>query len=86
MMQTMMARRCSRLVHVIAIAIATIFVSAGNVLAKEETETTIDARLEGYGKELALEGSTATMWMLLIVLAIVTLCVLFKDAKRSHLD
>ena len=46
-----------------------------------------DARLLGYDKTVQLDsGSTALSWVLLIVLGVVTLGVLFKDAKRTHLD
>ena len=85
-MMQRMARRSTRLFHVIAMALATLVVSAGNVMAADQSTTEVDARLEGYGRPVTNEGSTATMWMLLIVLSIITLGVLFKDAKRSHLD
>ena len=46
-----------------------------------------DARLQGYAQSVQLEsGSTALTWLLLIVLGVLCLGVLFKDAKRSHLD
>lgn len=57
--------------------------------ARPEMEKDIvDARLEGYDKvnvTLAPSG-TALMWLLLIFLTLVTVGVMFKDAKRSHLD
>jgi Ser/Thr protein kinase RdoA (MazF antagonist) len=82
-----MTRSNFRSFHVVALAIATLLASAGNVLAqKKEDQTTSDARLEGYGKVVAVDGSTATMWMLLIVLTLMTLGVLLKNANRSHLD
>lgn len=48
----------------------------------------VDARLEGYDKTgVTLPPSgTALMWLLLIFLTIVCVGVMFKDAKRSHLD
>ena len=58
--------------------------------ARPEMEREIvDARLEGYGNgvDVTLEGGgTALTWLLLIFLAAVTVGVMFKDAKRSHLD
>lgn len=46
-----------------------------------------DGRLEGYSKPVTLPGGgTALLWMLLLFLAIIALGVLFKNAKRSHLD
>jgi hypothetical protein len=57
--------------------------------ARPEMEKEIvDARLEGYDKvnvTLAPSG-TALTWLLLIFLTAVTVSVMFKDAKRSHLD
>ena len=53
----------------------------------DEESTPPDARLMGYEKGVVLESSTTALtWVLLIVLTIVTLGVLFKDAKRTHLD
>ena len=47
----------------------------------------VDARLEGYNQTVSLEPkSTALMWMLFLFLAVVGLAVMFKDAKRTHLD
>ncbi|MCY2951439.1 MAG: hypothetical protein NTU53_05610 [Planctomycetota bacterium] len=47
----------------------------------------IDAKLEGYGKSVRVgDASSTLMWGLFILLAAVCIAVLFKDAKRSHLD
>ncbi|HLL87793.1 MAG TPA: hypothetical protein VK324_00665 [Tepidisphaeraceae bacterium] len=47
----------------------------------------VDARYEGYGRDVqAKGGSTALTWLLTGVIGVVALSVLFKDAKRSHLD
>lgn len=46
-----------------------------------------DARLLGYPQSVQLEsGSTALSWLLLVVLGLLVFGVLFKDAKRTHLD
>lgn len=46
-----------------------------------------DARLEGYAESVLLQGSgTAMTWLLLLGLAVLCLSVLFKDARRTHLD
>ncbi|MGH7215551.1 MAG: hypothetical protein ACREIT_12365 [Tepidisphaeraceae bacterium] len=46
-----------------------------------------DARLEGYGTNVYLDGGgTSLTWLLFAVLGIICLVVLFKDARRSHLD
>lgn len=54
----------------------------------EDESAALEGRLEGYGTavRLAESGSNAFTWITLIFLTIVALCVLFKDAKRSHLD
>lgn len=46
----------------------------------------VDARLEGYSRNVTLNGGTALIWMLFIFLGAVCVIGLFKDAKRSHLD
>jgi hypothetical protein len=57
-----------------------------NVLAEDAPEV-YDARLQGYAQNVQLDsGSTALTWLLLIALGVLCLGVLFKDAKRSHLD
>lgn len=47
-----------------------------------------DGRLEGYqGAEVKIANdSTALIWILFIFLGGLSLGVLFKDAKRTHLD
>ena len=52
----------------------------------EEREV-LDGRLEGYASNVTLEGgSTGLTWVVFIILTIVCLGGLFKDAKRTHLD
>lgn len=53
----------------------------------DENELKNDVRLEGYeGKKPVLDGGAATSYLLLFALGVVGLAVMFKDAKRSHLD
>ena len=55
-------------------------------LAQEEAVER-DARLEGYPSNVALDSdSTALMWILLIFLGGIAMGVMFKNAKRTHLD
>ena len=55
-------------------------------LAQEE-EIKRDARLEGYPVNVSVPNdSTALTWLLLIFLAVVALSVMFKNARRTHLD
>ena len=55
---------------------------------KEDEETALrEARLEGYTfNAKAPEGGTALTYLLFIFLAVLGLAVLFKNAKRTHLD
>jgi hypothetical protein len=74
----------------LAAALALVLVASAPVHASssdDEESTPPDARLSGYDKNVVLDSSTTALtWVLLIVLTIVTLGVLFKDAKRTHLD
>ncbi len=46
-----------------------------------------DARVQGYDPDVELPaGSSGGCWFLLICMAVVCVSVIFKDAKRSHLD
>jgi hypothetical protein len=67
------------------LSLSTLVTSPAGALAQDE-DVAVDARLEGYTQKVTIEGSTALMWILLFVLATIALSVLFKDAKRSHLD
>ncbi len=53
--------------------------------AQEDTE--LNARLDTYAEKVKIEeSSTALTWLLLVGLGVLCFSVLFKDAKRSHLD
>ena len=46
-----------------------------------------DARVQGYEPDAELKSSSTGMaWMLVLCLGVVCVAVIFKDAKRSHLD
>lgn len=66
------------------LSLATLAATSTGALAQEEVA--VDGRLEGYPTKVTIDGSTALMWILLFVLATITISVLLKDAKRSHLD
>ncbi len=52
-----------------------------------DDEPAYDARIEGYSSAMWTDGgTTALMWLLYIVVGLVCLSVLFKDARRTHLD
>jgi hypothetical protein len=52
----------------------------------DEDAATHDARTEGYAGKVQIDGSVAGTWIIFILVTIVSLSALFKDAKRSHLD
>ena len=52
----------------------------------DDEEIQLDARMEGYATKVDIGGSTALTSFLLMVLTGLSLGVMFKDAKRSHLD
>ena len=64
--------------------------------AANDEESPTDGRLEGFSSkdrrgdsealQVTLETSTGKYYLLLIVLVIVGMAALFKDAKRTHLD
>jgi hypothetical protein len=54
--------------------------------SQDDEPDVVDARLEGYGQNVTLNGGTSLTWLLLIFLVGVCAVGLFKDAKRSHLD
>ena len=57
-----------------------------SALAQDDERLAVDARLEGYPSNVTLEASSAFTWILFIVLAVLALGGMFKDAKRTHLD
>ena len=60
--------------------------SPSAALAQEE-EAPRDARLEGYDSKVYLDGeSQALTYILLIALGGLTFGVMFKNARRTHLD
>ena len=57
------------------------------LMAQDEAPEFIDARLAGYSNKVQLEpSSTATTWLLLVFLGVLCCGVMFKNAKRTHLD
>jgi cytochrome c-type biogenesis protein CcmH/NrfF len=57
------------------------------VLALADDPDTHDGRIASYSTNVALDpGTVALLWLMFIVLAIITLAVLFKSARRTHLD
>ena len=53
----------------------------------QDEDVKYDARLDGYENKVHLDSdSTALTWLLLVALAMVAMGVMFKNAKRTHLD
>lgn len=66
-----------------------LFLTPVIALAKEDEETfKLEARLEGYPQSVfpPEKGGTSLTWMAMIFLAACAVAVLFKNAKRTHLD
>jgi hypothetical protein len=69
------------------LAVVGIVICPASLFAQDEESKIYDARLEGYGSNVTLENSsTALMWLLLFVLAAMCVGVMFKNARRTHLD
>jgi hypothetical protein len=83
---TFVQRTVSRCLILAALATPLVFSAVSSAKGEESPE--LEARYEGYKEGVRLEspGSTAPYWLLLAGLGVVALIVLFKDAKRSHLD
>lgn len=74
--------------HLLSIFFAAMGVLMTPLMALAEDEEPIyDARLENYKAAVKVpEASAALSWLLLILLTIICLAVLFKNAKRTHMD
>jgi hypothetical protein len=81
-MMTQMRRK----LLVIAITLATM--GAGSISAfADDNVKSYDGRLDDYNKNVTLDsGGTALTYFTWAGLGLIALVVLFKDAKRSHLD
>jgi hypothetical protein len=56
-------------------------------IALAEDEAKLDARVDSFGKAVKVDPASSTLlWGLFVILAAICVAVLFKDAKRSHLD
>ncbi len=67
-------------------AVAALFYGPAFALAQEE-DVKLPAQLIGYEKKVIVPDASMTlMWGVFILLAAICIAVLFKDAKRSHLD
>jgi hypothetical protein len=80
--------RARRSTLAVVVSLATLIVLFAPIVVRADDESTsYDARVEGYAQKVQLDsGSTALTWLLFVVLGVLTIAVLFKDAKRTHLD
>jgi len=54
---------------------------------EDEDTVKLEARLEGYTTKVRLDSSsTALTWLMIGFLCAIAIAVLFKNAKRTHLD
>jgi hypothetical protein len=72
----------------LGVAFITTLLAPALALARQvEEREVVDGRLEGYGREVTLHsGSAGLTWLLFIILGVIALAVLFKNAHRTHLD
>ena len=71
----------------ILIAMSVLLIPAAALAQDAEDSKVYDARLENYASSVTLENSsTALLWILLVLMAAVCVGVMFKNAKRTHLD
>lgn len=81
MMQIMKARFIAAAVALLGLLMPTL------AMAAENDEVIYNPRLTGFKQNMSAgDASTALTWLLLIFLALVCVSVMFKNAKRSHLD
>ena len=77
----------SRTFSVVLFVMLLVVLLAPVMVRADDESTSYDARIEGYAQKVQLDsGSTALVWLLFVVLGVLTIAVLFKDAKRTHLD
>ena len=85
----MQPRKKSRLVVACLTAITFLgpMLSVTRPVMASDNDLKNDARLEGYkNRNVVLDTGTAPYYMLLAALGVIAISVMFKDAKRSHLD
>lgn len=55
--------------------------------SEDEDTVKLEARLEGYAQTVRMQNSsTALTWLMIGFLSAIAIAVLFKNAKRTHLD
>jgi hypothetical protein len=73
--------------RILSFCVAALTVLYAPLLALAEDEVKYNPRLVGYKTNVAVpDRSSALTWILLLFLAAICVAVLFKNAKRTHLD
>jgi hypothetical protein len=58
-----------------------------SAMADDSKPETYDGRLDDYNRQVTLQGgSTALTYFIWVGLGVAAVIVMFKDAKRTHLD
>lgn len=71
----------------LALAVVFLSVALTPLVGWADEPVVVDGRLESFDRNVTLAPSgTALLWILMFVLAVITLIPLFKNARRSHLD
>ena len=80
MMRNMIQRLAIRAAAIVSLLIPLIAFAA-------DEEARVDAKVQNFMKPVAVDdSSSALQWLLLAFLGAVVISVMFKNAKRTHLD
>ena len=84
-MMAFMKYRLMTLYVTLAVLLTPVIVLARS--SEDEDTVKLEGRLEGYTSKVRLESSsTALTWLMIGFLSAIAIAVLFKNAKRTHLD
>jgi preprotein translocase subunit SecG len=84
-MMKVMKYRLMSLYVTLAILLTPVIVLAKS--SEDEDTVKMEGRLEGYATKVRLDSnSTALTWLMIGFLCAIAIAVLFKNAKRTHLD
>ena len=68
-------------------AVGFLSVALSPMWALADDSSSVDGRMEAWGKTVALPGGgISLLWLLLVPLTLITVGGLFKNARRTHLD
>jgi hypothetical protein len=82
-----MGRRFRKTIVGVVLAVSLIAATPHAAMAGDDDAEHYDARVQGYDPDVELKSSGTSMaWIMIIFMGVVCVSVIFKDAKRSHLD